>query len=252
MILHTQNDRVAVISDVHGNRWALAAVLGDIGARQITVIVNLGDCLYGPLDPAGTARMLMRLDALTVCGNEDRAVTEAPERTDISPTLDFVRNSLGAEELEWLGSLKKTAAVGGDLFLFHGTPESDEEYLLQTVDKSGVSLRSTGELAGMLSYIEAPVILCGHDHTPGTVELPDGRLIVNPGSVGLQAYTDDKPFPHVIQTGSPHARYSILSRTSAGWQVENIAVVYDWQAASAAALTNGRPDWAAWLRTGRA
>jgi hypothetical protein len=55
-----------------------------------------------------------------------------------------------------------------------------------------------------------------------------------------------------METGTPHARYSIVSRNEEGWRVENIAVPYDWEAAAAAAVENGRPDWAEWLRTGRA
>ena len=70
--------RVAVLSDIHGNRWALEAVLDDIRRRGIRDMVNLGDCLYGPLDPAGTARMLMGLDMPTVSGNEDRIILDEP------------------------------------------------------------------------------------------------------------------------------------------------------------------------------
>jgi predicted phosphodiesterase len=46
---------IAVIADIHGNRWALEAVLADIDRRYIGQIVNLGDSLLGPLDPVGTA-----------------------------------------------------------------------------------------------------------------------------------------------------------------------------------------------------
>lgn len=44
---------VAVISDVHGNRWALEAVLHDVRERGIPRMVILGDCVFGPLDPPG-------------------------------------------------------------------------------------------------------------------------------------------------------------------------------------------------------
>ena len=95
--------------------------------------------------------------------------------------------------------------------------------------------------------------LCGHSHLPRTVELPDGRLIINPGSVGLPAYSDTVAvLPHAMETGSPHARYAVIERADAGWRVEHVAVPYDWEAASLAAASNGRTDWAEWLRTGRA
>ena len=54
----TFHTSLAVIADIHGNRWALEAVLQDIDRRGIQQIVNLGDHLTGPLDPAGTAEFL--------------------------------------------------------------------------------------------------------------------------------------------------------------------------------------------------
>jgi hypothetical protein len=55
-----------------------------------------------------------------------------------------------------------------------------------------------------------------------------------------------------MEAGSPHARYSIISGNAMGWRVENIAVPYDWESASKKALKTGRPDWAEWLKRGRA
>ena len=245
------SDQIAVVSDIHGNRWACEAVLEDIERRNIQNIVNLGDVLYGPLDPAGTARMLIGLDIPTVRGNEDRIIV-APSEVDDSPTLRYVRESLDAEHLRWLESLEITAVAYQDFFLCHGSPERDDEYLLQEVSATSVSLRKSGELASRLSSLAQPVLLCGHDHVPHTVYLPDGKLLVNPGSVGLPAYTDDPPFPHAMETGSPHARYSIVTRSEMGWRIEDIALPYDWHAAANVALENGRPDWAEWIRTGRA
>jgi hypothetical protein len=82
--------------------------------------------------------------------------------------------------------------------------------------------------------------------------MPDGMLLVNPGSVGLPAYADESPHPHAMEAGSPHARYAIVTRSGSNWHVEHHAVVYDWNAAAELASRNHRPDWAAWLRTGRA
>ncbi len=244
--------QIAVISDVHGNLWALEAVLDDIRLRGIRDIVNLGDCLYGPLDPAGTARMLISLNIPTVRGNEDRIIVESSNQSENSPTLDFVRECLEPGHLEWLGTLKMAAVVYEDFFLCHGSPKKDDEYLLVNVSAGGVSFKKPGELMDKLSSVKQDVVLCGHDHVPRMVHLPDGKLIVNPGSVGLPAYTDDVPFPHAMETYTPHARYSIIGKTGRGWQVENIAVPYDWESAVKAARKNNRHDWTLWLKTGRA
>jgi len=52
-------------------------------------------------------------------------------------------------------------------------------------------------------------------------------LIVCPGSVGCPAYIDNNGSGHVIETGSPHARYAVIERQAAGWSVEQIALPYD-------------------------
>lgn len=243
---------LAVISDIHGNSRALREVLEDIHRRGIEDIVNLGDSLYGPLDPAGTAEMLLWLGKPAVSGNEDRLITEATGAWDESPTLRFVKDSLGPGHLRWLKELKKTTVAYEDFFLCHGCPDRDDVYLLQDVSKDGVTKKKPSELSPMLSSVQQPVVLCGHDHVPGVVRLENDKLIVNPGSVGLPAYADYLPFPHSMETGTPHARYSVVSGSERGWRVENVAVPYDWEWAAGVALENGRPDWAEWLRTGRA
>jgi predicted phosphodiesterase len=243
--------RVAVISDVHGNRWALEVVLEDVERRGIPRTVNLGDTLYGPLDPGGTARILAGLDLPTVRGNEDRIVVEPADAAD-SPTLRYVRDSLSPEHLRWLGALEMTAVAYEHCFLCHGSPEHDQEYLLQEVSAAGLLSTTPEKLLERLAPLEQEVVLCGHDHVPRAVHLPGGRLVVNPGSVGLPAYTDDLPYAHAMEAGTPHARYSIVSRDETGWQVEEVALRYDWETAAHVAAENGRPDWAEWLRTGRA
>ncbi len=79
----------------------------------------------------------------------------------------------------------------------------------------------------------------------------DGRFIVNPGSVGLQAYQRLHPTVHAIETGSPHARYAIVTQQADGWTAEFRAVEYAWDEAAALAEQRGRADWAVALRTGR-
>ncbi len=73
--------RFAAIADIHGNYAALEAVLADIHGQGITDIVNLGDCLSGPLEAGRTADLLLLLDTmatLTVRGNHDRYLIENP------------------------------------------------------------------------------------------------------------------------------------------------------------------------------
>ena len=69
--------------------------------------------------------------------------------------------------------------------------------------------------------------------------------------VGLPAYTMESPVPYAMESGSPHAKYAILSKTGNSWQVEHVLVPYNWEQAANIARNNHRPDWAQWLATGR-
>jgi len=243
---------LAVLSDIHGNRWALAGVLDDIKRRGLEQLVDLGDSLYGPLDPTGTAEMLVALDLPGVRGNQDRVVFDLSTPSASNSTLSFVRGQLAPRHVRRLELLPITAVAAGECFMCHGSPDIDDQYLLWRVTSTGPVRRSQTELSAILANVAHPVILCGHDHTPAVMTLDDGRLIVNPGSVGLPAYVDDLPYPHAMETGSPEARYAIVYRSRGEWRAEPVSVPYDHDEAIAAAQSNGRPDWAAWLQTGRA
>jgi putative phosphoesterase len=244
------DETVAVISDIHGNRWALESVMEDIGNRGIRNIVNLGDCLYGPLDPAGTARILMKLDVPTVRGNEDRIIVQQRTGDELSPTLQYVLENLDSCVLKWLEDLPITRVAYDDFFLCHGSPSRDDEYLLDVVSPRAVVTRSADDLEDLLRSVKHRIICCGHDHVARTVYLRSGKVIVNPGSVGLQAYSDDTPYPHVMETGATHACYCVIDSVHGIRKVKRVFVPYDHETAARRALKNGRPDWAGWLRTG--
>ena len=230
-------DRFAVIADVHGNRWALEAVLEDIARRGVRDIVNAGDHLWGPLDPAGTADLLIRLALPSVSGNQDRELLD-------DSFLDETQRA-------WLASLPPQLKLDDNTLMFHGTPTRDNVYLLETVRAGGlVTLASNEEIAERLGDESETLLLCGHTHIPRIVEQPN-RTIVNPGSVGLQAYAYDQPVHHLMETGSPQARYTIVERRESGWRIELIAIDYDFESAARTAERNGRPDWSYRVRTGR-
>lgn len=240
----------AIIADVHGNRWALEAVLADIAQRDIDQIVNLGDSLTGPLDPVGTADLLMRPDIPSVCGNDDRILL-TPSLQDLSETQRATLEQLAPAHLAWLREMPDILAMPPDVFACHGDL-FDAPYVLEQIDASGVHLRPTQDIETSVADIAASVILCAHSHVPRVVSLPHGQLIVNPGSVGLPAYTMDDPLPYAMESGSPHARYAAMQRRGGSWQVELIHVPYAWEHAAQVAAAHGRPDWAQWLRSGRA
>ena len=68
----------------------------------------------------------------------------------------------------------------------------------------------------------------------------------------MPAHTDESPVPHAIETGTPHARYAVVTRKPGGaWSAELRAVAYDWDRAAQQAQMNGKPSVARWTATGR-
>ncbi|QTH19466.1 metallophosphoesterase family protein [Rhizorhabdus wittichii] len=243
--------RIAAISDIHGNLAALDAVLADIGRRGVDRIVNLGDILSGPLDPAATADRLIALDLPTIRGNHERQLLTL-EPAAMGASDAHAAPLLTDAHRAWLTSLPATMRLAPDILLCHGTPDSDLDYYLDHVGPDGVRPATADEIAARTGPETAALILCGHTHLPRAHRRPNGQMIVNPGSVGLPAYADDRPFPHVMESGTPQACYAIAERQAdGGWTAEPIAVDYDWEAAARAAEAQERPDWAIALRTGR-
>lgn len=249
--------KFAAVSDIHGNLPALDAVLADIAREGVDAIVNLGDIVSGPLWPAETADFLMKLRWPTLAGNHERQVLTQP-LSEMSATDRHTHAQLRPEHRAWLASLPGSLAWRDGTLLCHGTPTSDLQYLLETVTPgfqrggvTGVRAATPGEVAERLGDVRQRLILCGHTHVPRRHRLPDGRLVVNPGSVGLPAYDDTHPHPHVIENGTPQARYAVLAHGRTGWQAELRCIDYDFESAAAQAERNQRTDWADALRTGR-
>jgi predicted phosphodiesterase len=243
--------RLALIADVHGNLSALEAVLANIRRRGVELVFDLGDVAHGSLQPAETVARVRKAGIDSVRGNTDRLLLAAEPPAGSEADYALARGSMSAADLDWLARQPPCRRFE-DVLLCHGTPSSDTTGLLETVRPEGVSLATDAEIVSRLGDTEgATLIAAAHTHVPRAALLGDGRLCVNPGSVGLPAYEADDPCPHAMESGSPHARYAILERDGAGWCVELVAVRYDWAAAAGVALARGRADRAYWLRTGR-
>jgi putative phosphoesterase len=191
--------RIALVADIHANVWALDAVLSDIKKQRVDTVFNLGDILYGPLKPRATYDRLQALgDLLTIRGNQDRQIYDAtePDRRS-NPTLDYVVKDLGEEPIRWLATLPPTAIFEEEIFLCHGTPASDETYLLEDVASLRPMLRPESEILRLVRSVRHPLIVCGHTHIPRLVSLANGQMIVNPGSVGCL------PIATICPSGTP-------------------------------------------------
>jgi predicted phosphodiesterase len=241
--------KLAVIADIHGNLPALEAVLADIARRGVTRIVDLGDCASGPLWPRETCAVLMARGYPTVRGNHDRWVaTLAP--ADMGPSDRYTFDELDDAQRRWLGELPATVRLDGNILAVHGRPDDDNRYLLEDIEQGRLVRAAADTIAQRLGATDAALVLCGHSHQQHMVRVPDGPLVINPGSVGLPAYRDPEGVAHVSEVGSPHARYALIGDGDGSMTIELVALDYDHASAAKRALSNGSPGWAHALETG--
>jgi putative phosphoesterase len=241
--------RIAILSDIHGNLPALEAVMTDLQTRPVDMTVALGDLVSGPLWPAETADLLMRQNWIYVAGNHDRQLVRKDSAT-FGPTDELANTVITPSQRDWLRSLAPSRTILGDIVLFHGTPVDDTGYLTEEISHGRTHLSSRKDMENRLKGYAQRVFLCGHTHIPRDIRLTTGQVIVNPGSVGLPAYFDPHPEPHIVETGSPDARYAILTISDTGTQVDFITVPYDSDKAAEQARKNGQPVCEKWLQTG--
>jgi len=237
----------AIISDIHGNSRALIAVLNDIQSRKIDTIINLGDFFFGALEPEATAEILRKHLMICITGNTDIDILNNVEKDG----MPRVQADLSDQSMEWLRSLPKTTSVDGLLFVCHGTPESDNEYLLEKVTEHGVFVYNDEDLIAKTAGISERIILCGHSHVNRVIYLSNGKIIVNPGSVGLPAYLGNAQYRFAMESMTPHAKYAIITVDDDNILVNQINCPYDWNAASEAARKNGNENAAKFLLYGR-
>ncbi|MFF2959199.1 metallophosphoesterase family protein [Streptomyces sp. NPDC057963] len=179
-------NRVAVLSDIHGVLPALDAVLAEPDVSTADRIVLTGDITAGPQPNQVLDRLTGLGDRVAwISGNADRELLEHRRglRDSIpDPIAPWAAGQLREDHLDLLASLPRSLTLSvrglGKVLFCHATPRDDEEVVL--VDSR---LDRWKEVFGGLGS-DVRTVVCGHTHMP-FVRLAHGRLVVNPGSVGM-------------------------------------------------------------------
>jgi diadenosine tetraphosphatase ApaH/serine/threonine PP2A family protein phosphatase len=215
--------RIMVISDIHANLVALEAALADAAGRYERIWF-LGDLVgYGP-DPNECVEGLRGLEpSVALSGNHDWAVLDKLDteefNTDARKAINWTRRALTTENRDYLNELPPLR-VEPPFTLVHASPRHPVwEYILD--------LQTALE---NFEHFDTSHCLVGHSHIPALfalderlaeltfslvgdgeiVELSQGRLILNPGSIGQP------------RDGDPRASYALLDDEAMTWELRRV------------------------------
>lgn len=212
---------IGIISDVHANVIALAAVLEALEEKGAERIICLGDLVGYGSAPNETVELIRERQVLCTLGAADERVAfsfarPAEQRKGVADDiLEWTRSVLEPENLDYLRTLpvqQRLMTDKGWLRYFHGTGDSTSLKLNLSLDPLS--------LARLLEVHRCSILVAGATHVPFYRRLANDTLVLNPGSVGLSL------------NGEPGADYALLRITDEGIDLEMDKVEYDFAAAA--------------------
>ena len=242
--------RLAVLADIHGNIYALEAVLADLEQQKPDLSVVLGDSVVKFPHNRAVLDVLDDLPHVGIAGNMERGLQRllGDECAELSPYdsgagKTFIERQafaeLGAARVAQFRDLPAERLLSlverEDTMLCHGAPGHLTRSLYPAPDARTLAPdqpRTTEqEFHAMLRGVTTNLVLCAHTHR--RVERRyNGILVVNPGAVG---HTYERKH-------DPRARYALLNHGRGGWHVEFRAVPYDGARAAREMLAAAPPD----------
>ena len=187
--------KIAVISDIHGNIYALMKTLEDIDEQKVDKVICLGDLVgYGP-HPNEVVALIKRREIPCIKGNYDASVVDGDYTYIRNTTINSFALPWACDEVRvankyFLDSLPTSLKYnfnGVNLLFTHGSPNAINEYLLEDSDNT----------IKVMSDYDGDVLVCAHTHIPCAKKYGD-KLLINVGSVG-------KP-----KIGKPNPTYAII------------------------------------------
>ncbi|MFI5370186.1 MAG: metallophosphoesterase family protein [Candidatus Eisenbacteria bacterium] len=232
--------RVAVLSDIHGNAFALDAVLADLSRGPVDRVVCLGDCVQGGPQPREVVERLRSLACPTVLGNADAWLLEGGRAggENPSPEQEAVRQwqltLLDAADRAFIAEFRPTIELPlfGDAILlgFHGSPASYNDIVWPATPRD--------EMTRILGSHPGRTLCGGHTHIQFVrrTGVHAHEFFFNPGSVGLVCDNESRDL-HC----ESWAEYALLTAEGGALSLEFRRVPFDLERWLAILRDSGRP-----------
>jgi predicted phosphodiesterase len=193
--------RIAIVSDIHGNRTAFEAVLADLRQTSPDLILHGGDLADAGASPMEIVDRIRDLGWRGVVGNTDEMLfrpKSLQEFASQSPKLQplfaaigemaaATREALGEERLAWLRGLPRIQ-THGPMALVHASPESPW--------RAPAPESSDAELESVYSPLGQPIAVYGHIHR-SYIRRVSGMIVANSGSLSL-SYDGDRRAAYLL------------------------------------------------------
>ncbi len=191
--------RLALLTDLHANREALAACLAHAAQQGVDQYAFTGDFVGYGADPGWVVDTVMdhvARGALAVQGNHDLSVTRATRpqmHAEAREVIEWTRSQLTAEQLGFLEALPLTRELGNMLFVHASAHEPGKWEYVSGLEQAERSLRATRSRMVFSGHVHAPALYRLADdgrmgaHQPGTARIPirpQHQYLVIPGAVG--------------------------------------------------------------------
>lgn len=216
--------KIAILSDIHGNLFALNSVLEDIKKNNVDEIFCLGDLAMAGPEPNQTIDFVKRQNWTIVQGNTDKMIVDYSEeiKNNEKNFAPIMANALANdvelisyENKQFLSDLPEKLSLereGVKILLVHGSPRQNNENIFPDLKKEQIN--------EIVAGVEENIIFCGHTHIPCGYQTDNGITIVNDGSVG-------RPFIE-----EPSACYVLADFNNGSFTIEHRFVDYDKEKAS--------------------
>jgi predicted phosphodiesterase len=232
--------RIAVISDIHGNRHALEAVLDEIAESDCDALWCLGDLVGYGADPDACVELTRAHAAVTLAGNHDLGVTGALPLEDFSRgaalAARWTQETIAPDTRGFLEALEPFN-VEEEVGLYHASPRDPVwEYVLSSLQADlcfdiashRVCLIGHSHVALSFSRLEGAAATGQTRGADEEIDIAQGEWLINPGSVGQP------------RDGDPRAAWLELDLD--GWRAVYRRVDYDIAGAGAAIRAAHLPD----------
>lgn len=194
--------KIGLISDIHGNKKALDAVLEQLENENIDKIICLGDLIGGAPMSEEVVQKIISIEPriIAVRGNREKYIIEGmpkvvhDEKIKVSDEQlqrnEWLKKRLSDSSIEFISKLPKEIIYEieeNKIYIAHYPMNEDGSF------RKHIKRASVEENEIMFRGIDADIYLYGHTHKE-VYNFKNSKTYINPGALGCPEKTNYAPY----------------------------------------------------------